>query len=248
MRYGSSAHPERSRRTSASEQLDPQSVRTNFDHLKSILLGQVLVYSADTQNRKSPMMLRALSLAALMIALPACTQESAAPADNPGFPPTSEMPGPAEGVYPSMMRATATMISKDGDEIGSANILGGPSGILIRIELGPGSLTPGWHGLHLHGKGTCEDTGVFKASGGHVGKSEGGHGLLNHKGPEAGDLPNIWAGADGAAGYEALTTLTDMASLVTGDGAAIIIHASEDDHMGQPIGGAGARVSCGVIG
>ncbi|HBJ40113.1 MAG TPA: hypothetical protein DDZ20_04910 [Hyphomonas sp.] len=31
------------------------------------------------------------------------------------------------------------------------------------------------------------------------------------------------------------------------DGSALIIHEAEDDHMTQPIGGAGARVACGVI-
>ena len=95
--------------------------------------------------------------------------------------------------------------------------------------------------------GDCSDTGTFKASGGHVGMVEGGHGLLNPKGPEGGDIPNVWAAADGSAGYEAFTTLTKMSDLQDEDGSAILIHEGEDDHMTQPIGGAGARVACGVI-
>ena len=95
--------------------------------------------------------------------------------------------------------------------------------------------------------GDCSDVGMYKMSGGHVGKMEGGHGLLNPKGPENGDLPNIWAAADGSAGYEAFTTLDTLGALVDEDGSAIIIHEGEDDHMTQPIGGAGARVACGVI-
>ena len=74
-----------------------------------------------------------------------------------------------------------------------------------------------------------------------------GHGLLNQLGPEGGDIPNIYAHTDGSAGYEAFTTLTSMTDLVDEDGSAIIIHVSEDDHLSQPIGGAGARVACGVI-
>lgn len=184
------------------------------------------------------------AIATLAIALAACSQQDATPQE---LPTPSDMPGPAEGVYPSMMRATASLIGAEGTEIGTANFIDGPNGEMIRVEITPGGLTPGWHGLHLHAVGTCEDVGTFTASGGHQGKMEGGHGLFNPKGPEAGDLPNIWAAADGSAGYEAFTRLTGLDALMDEDGAALIIHAGEDDHLSQPIGGAGARVACGVI-
>ncbi len=148
---------------------------------------------------------------------------------------------------PSMMNAKASIIGVEGTEIGTANLIEGPNGLLLRIALEPGAMTPGWHGLHLHAKGDCSDVGVFKASTGHVGKVEGGHGLLNPAGPEGGDIPNIWVAADGSAGYEAYTTLTTGASLMDEDGSAIIIHENEDDHLTQPIGGAGARVACGAL-
>ena len=80
-----------------------------------------------------------------------------------------------------------------------------------------------------------------------VGKIPDGHGLLNPAGPEAGDIPNIWAAADGSAGYEAFTTLITGAELADEDGTAMIIHANRDDHLTQPIGGAGPRVACAVI-
>ena len=182
---------------------------------------------------------------------PPATTEDAAPAmpmdmmDHEGM--MEDMPGPDEGVFPSMGHGTADMIGLEGESIGSANLIDGPNGMLIRLELAPGSLEPGWHGIHLHATGDCSDIGMYKMSGGHVGKMEGGHGLLNPKGPENGDLPNIWAAADGSAGYEAFTTLDTLGALVEGDGSAIIIHEGEDDHMTQPIGGAGARVACGVI-
>ena len=182
---------------------------------------------------------------------PPATTEDAAPAmpmdmmDHEGM--MEDMPGPDEGVFPSMGHGTADMIGLEGESIGSANLIDGPNGMLIRLELAPGSLEPGWHGIHLHATGDCSDIGMYKMSGGHVGKMEGGHGLLNPKGPENGDLPNIWAAADGSAGYEAFTTLDTLGALVDEDGSAIIIHEGEDDHMTQPIGGAGARVACGVI-
>jgi Cu-Zn family superoxide dismutase len=36
-------------------------------------------------------------------------------------------------------------------------------------------------------------------------------------------------------------------SLADANGGAIVIHAAADDHLTQPIGGAGARLACGVI-
>ena len=75
----------------------------------------------------------------------------------------------------------------------------------------------------------------------------GGHGLLNPNGPEGGDLPNIWAAADGSAAMETLSTLFVLSDLSDSDGAALIIHEARDDHMSQPIGGAGGRVACAVI-
>ena len=143
---------------------------------------------------------------------------------------------------------SANVLGNTGDTIGTAEFKQGPHGILIRVELGAGSLTPGWHGLHLHQIGDCSDTGVYKLSGGHVGKVAGGHGLLNADGPEGGDTPNIYAGADGSAAMEIITSRVTLADLADEDGSALIIHAGEDDHISQPIGGAGARVACAAIG
>ncbi len=182
-----------------------------------------------------------LGFLAAALAATACTHTASA------LPETPDVAGPAGGVYPSIMRQTASIAGKDGTDIGSANLLQGPNGVVLRLEIAPGGLVPGWHGIHLHAVGDCSDTGVYKMSGGHVGMKEGGHGLLNPKGPEAGDLPNIWAAADGSAGYEAYSTMDALAGLIDDDGTAIIIHEGEDDHLTQPIGGAGARVACGVI-
>lgn len=183
-----------------------------------------------------------------LLPLVACGQAPAQDAaTEPDLPTTAEMPGPDEGVFPSMMRMGGDVIGADGEAIGILNILSGPNGLLLEVTIDPNGLTPGWHGLHLHQVGNCDDLGVFKNSGGHVGKVAEGHGLLNPKGPEGGDLPNIWAAIDGSAGYEAFTTLTTAADLADEDGAALIIHEARDDHMTQPIGGAGGRVACAVI-
>lgn len=147
----------------------------------------------------------------------------------------------------SSYQATSSIIGSTGTEIGKATLTGGPNGVLVRVEVLRGNLSPGWHGIHFHQIGDCSDVGVFKKSGGHVGLIEGGHGLLNPIGPEAGDIPNIFAHADGSAGYEIFTDLITQQQLLDTDGTALVIHANEDDHISQPIGGAGPRIACGVI-
>lgn len=155
--------------------------------------------------------------------------------------------GPADGVFPSMLRMQGDLIGGDGQSIGAVNVLSGPNGILLEVTVEAGGLTPGWHGLHLHQVGDCSDIGEFKRSDGHVGMIEGGHGLLNPVGPEGGDLPNIWAAGDGSAALEAFSTLMPMSALADEDGVALIIHESRDDHLTQPIGGAGGWVACSVV-
>jgi Cu-Zn family superoxide dismutase len=148
--------------------------------------------------------------------------------------------------------ARAALVDGEGGSAGTASFRQGPTGVLIRIEAT--GLTPGWHGLHLHGVGQCEGP-KFTSAGSHVKHGEGAavHGLVNADGPESGDLPNLYAGADGRAFAEVFTT---GAALVEGaggeylldtDGSAILIHAAADDHVAQPIGGSGDRVACGVI-
>ena len=39
-----------------------------------------------------------------------------------------------------------------------------------------------------------------------------------------------------------------MPALLDEDGSAVIIHDMPDDHLTQPIGGAGGRIGCGIIG
>lgn len=145
------------------------------------------------------------------------------------------------------------IVNAKGSQIGFAHFTEGNQGVVIRLEFNPKSLTPGWHGTHLHQKGDCADFATgFQASGAHVGHSGAGgkHGLLSPTGPEAGDLANIFvADTDGpfAAEIYAPGAKLDASSLLGPQGSALIIHANVDDHKTQPIGGAGARVACASI-
>lgn len=147
---------------------------------------------------------------------------------------------------------TATLKTADGASIGSAVLTEGPSGVLVRVEVK--GLTPGWHGMHFHEKGDCTDA-KFMNSGGHVQMvgMKMPHGLLNPKGPDFGDLPNLFVQADGTAKAEVFSANVSLkgaegrTTLLDADGAALVIHANPDDQTSQPIGGAGARIACGVI-
>ena len=144
----------------------------------------------------------------------------------------------------------ADLRASDGSPAGHIQMRAGPQGLLIRIE---GENWPeGWHGVHLHTVGTCEAPG-FSSAGGHVNHTEAPHphGLLNRDGgPDSGDLQNVYAHADGTARaevYLARPAATDAAASARASGLAIIIHANADDHVSQPIGGAGPRLACAVI-
>jgi Cu-Zn family superoxide dismutase len=147
--------------------------------------------------------------------------------------------------------ATAQIKAGDGKDLGTATLTEAPHGVLLRLELK--GLTPGWHGLHFHEKGDC-GTPDFKSAGAHVHTTTAVvHGLLNPDGNDNGDLPNVYAGADGSATTEVFSPLVSLKgaggrpALLDADGSSIVVHASPDDYKTQPIGGAGARVACGVV-
>ena len=145
----------------------------------------------------------------------------------------------------------ATLMNSSGDRVGRAILTQGATGLLIRIEAE--RLTPGWHGVHIHATGQC--AAPFTSAGGHInhGDPKAPHGLLNAGGPDDGDLPNVFADAQGRVNAEVFTTRARLASSGPGqwlwdaDGSALVIHASMDDQTSQPIGGAGDRVVCGVM-
>ncbi|MBL8658772.1 MAG: superoxide dismutase family protein [Rhodospirillales bacterium] len=139
--------------------------------------------------------------------------------------------------------AEAALRGPDGASMGEAMLESTPHGVLVHVRVE--GLSPGAHGIHLHAVGSCSPD--FKAAGGHIRTSGNEHGLRNPKGPEAGDLPNLYAAADGRAEAEFFTALVDMKTLLDSDGSAVVIHAHPDDQLTQPIGGSGDRVACGVI-
>ena len=170
-----------------------------------------------------------LSLAALLLL--ACQQEADAP----------------EQAKDVGAKATAEIRGKDGEAMGMVTLTQGPQGVLVSADLT--GLPPGGHGFHIHAVGSCSPD--FSAAGGHFDPGEESHGFLYSTGMHAGDLPNIYAGADGAARADVFTEDVTLAtdddrSLFDSDGSAIIVHEKPDAY-GEDAGTAGSRIACGVI-
>ncbi|AWN34354.1 superoxide dismutase family protein [Methylobacterium radiodurans] len=157
---------------------------------------------------------------------------------------------PAEQTKPAEPQTYETQIKNNkGDTIGTLKLRDGANTLVARVTIQAGGLPPGWHGMHFHAVGDCSDPEKFEKSKAHVNHDQSKHGLLNPDGPDEGDLPNIFAAQDGSVNAEVSseTPLTGEGGLKDGDGSALIIHANEDDHASQPIGGAGPRIGCAVI-
>ena len=145
--------------------------------------------------------------------------------------------------------AGAQILDASGEVVGGARFEQAPAGVIINVKLA--GAPPGWHGIHLHGVGSCSPD--FTAAKGHINPDAVRHGLRHPEGPDNGDLPNLHVGADGSAAaqfYNARVSIKDGSTgppLLDEDGAAVIVHANPDDHLTQPIGGAGGRIGCGVV-
>lgn len=147
--------------------------------------------------------------------------------------------------------ASGDLLGTDGAVHGHVQVTAAPKGVIVRVEAK--GLTPGWHGIHFHEKGSCEAP-KFTSAGGHVHTVKPVvHGLLNEKANDDGDLPNLYVAADGTATVELYSTLIALKgdakrpNLLDADGASLVIHANPDDYTTQPIGGAGDRVACAVL-
>jgi superoxide dismutase, Cu-Zn family len=117
----------------------------------------------------------------------------------------------------------------------------------LKVVADVSGLKPGAvHGFHIHENNKCEGPD-FISAGDHF--NPGKH---PHSGPaaslkHAGDLGNLVADKNGRARTEVIISPTDIKSLSSLEGKALIIHEQADDLASQPSGDAGDRIACGLI-
>jgi superoxide dismutase, Cu-Zn family len=103
------------------------------------------------------------------------------------------------------LAGTSDLKGPDGSARGNITVTAAPKGVVLKVEAR--GLTPGWHGIHFHEKGDCSNP-KFTSAGSHVHNAKPVvHGLLNPSANDSGDLPNIFAGADGTATAEIYSAL-----------------------------------------
>ena len=110
--------------------------------------------------------------------------------------------------------------------MGTADFPAVNRGVLIEFDLT--GLPPGPHGIHLHASGNCDAKTGFTSAGPILTLVPGKqHGYLAEGGPEAGDLPNQFAGADGRLHACVITSGFALGngkrSIFDRDGVAIIV-------------------------
>ena len=147
-------------------------------------------------------------------------------------------------------RAVARLASLEGKPVGAAEFAALNHGVLITLDLH--DLPPGAHAIHLHTSGNCDAKSGFTAAGPILSLVPGKqHGYLAQGGPQAGDLPNQFAGADGRLHASMVTNSFSLGngkkSIFDRDGVSLIVDARGDDYRTQPLGNAGDRIACGVV-
>ncbi len=110
-------------------------------------------------------------------------------------------------------------------------------------------LTPGaQHGFHVHEFGDCSAVDATSAGSHYDAAGTMHHGRPDDAVKHSGDLGNLSADGAGKTHHE----ITVKGISISGGqapilGRGVIVHAKPDD-FGQPVGNAGGRIGCGVIG
>jgi superoxide dismutase, Cu-Zn family len=158
-------------------------------------------------------------------------------------------PPPAPVPSPVPPPATAQLLTPRGTRAGEASFHPVPGG--LRVELRVRGLSPGFHGVHVHARGSCVRP-TLQSAGAHLGG--------NVHPAHAGDLPALGVAEDAVGRLSVRTDRLGLAALVEVDRAAVVVHAAPDNYANVPgsrygptdtetrlTGDAGGVVACGVV-
>lgn len=137
-----------------------------------------------------------------------------------------------------------------GSNVGQVTVSESKFGLVFTPALK--TIAAGMHGFHLHQNPSCdpmEKDGKMVpalAAGGHYDPSD----TKRHGTPwgdgHLGDLPALYADAEGNANQAVLAPRLKMSDMA---GRSLMVHVGSDNHADHPapLGGGGARMACGVI-
>lgn len=158
--------------------------------------------------------------------------------------PIKEDPGQPDS--PAISRAIAVLHPTQGQEVqGTVAFTQTPEGVRVNAEVA--HLPSGQHAYHVHLYGDCS---------GPQGKTAGTHFNFqgSSKAPSAqidritGNLGNLEADADGNATAETVIEQATLHGPYAMIGRSVVVHAKPNDPSAPPMGAAGPRLACGVIG
>src|SRR5262249_61906924 len=133
------------------------------------------------------------------------------------------------GPQPAAQSVVTLLKAPDGTEVATAKLDFGNGYATITIATsGPGHLSPGFHGVHIHKVGKCEPNSVgptggapgdFLSAGGHFQVS--GHTVE----PASGALTSLQVRKDGVGTLVTTTDAFTLEDLLSGEKTAIVSHA-----------------------
>jgi superoxide dismutase, Cu-Zn family len=189
------------------------------------------------------MMKPVVAAAALLVMPVAAMSGCSNPASNNSSTSTTS-PGSSAG------KLTTQLNTADGKHVADATVDFTNGYATVTVEtVTAGVLSPGFHGLHIHGVGTCEANSVAPG-GGQSGDfaSAGDHFQApGHTGqPASGDLPSLLVRSDGSGKLVATSDAFTEAQLKGSQGSSIVLHQGGD--LGsQSSADSDKRIACGVL-
>lgn len=120
------------------------------------------------------------------------------------------------------------------------------TGDTVQVVADITGLTPGKHAFHIHEFGDCSATDASSA-GSHFNPMKKPHGAPDNPERHAGDMGNLEADSNGKAHLELKDSMLKLSGENSILGRGVIVHEKVDD-WSQPVGNAGGRQACGVIG
>lgn len=168
-------------------------------------------------------------------------------AGNQSQQPTSSSVIRAADVGAETKEAVAVIHGTQGNEkvMGVVKFVDTGNGVKVTADI-DGLAPDSEHGFHIHQFGDCTDPKGM-STGGHYNPEGHEHGKPGEAMSHVGDMGNIKADDKGHAHAEVTLTAATISGKNAILGRGVIVHAGVDKFT-QPVGDAGARIGCGVIG